>query len=74
MKKNGSQTAPIATMADPGLEAEEVYALFVEEMEARRQRLRQLLQMVTMQAKRGRGQKPSAAARNRCRRTAGPIA
>jgi hypothetical protein len=56
------------------MESKEIYELFLEELQARRHRLRQLLQMVTLEAERGERQESPAPARARCRRPARQLA
>jgi len=69
MKKNRprvSQTPPEASSLPEG---SEVYEVFVAELEARRRRLGQLLEMVTLEASRTARQTIGDSPHLRCRRT-----
>jgi hypothetical protein len=70
MPQNRTNAARTALNASRQMEGSEVYELLVAELEGRRERLRDLLRLVTMEAKRSARKPISAPARPGCRRTA----
>ena len=70
MPQNRTTAAQAALEAPRQIEGKEVYELLVAELEGRRERLRDLLRLVTMEAKRSARQPISSPGRPGCRRTA----
>jgi hypothetical protein len=71
MEKDRTSATQSASDDPHPVEGNEVYEMFVAELEARRERLRHLLRMVTLEAKRTA---LPAGSRPRCRRVTTPTA